>query len=97
MALTNTNTIARSLNDLGLAAWFGSSLMGAVGLNRAAAAAARPSEATAVAGQGWSAWTPFNLGAIGAHLAGGLVLTLRTRAGSPRSRGSRRPPWRGPA
>src|SRR5689334_6635776 len=57
-AMSKTNTIARSLNDLGLAAWFGGSLMGAVGLNEAGARAARPTEVTAVAGQGWSAWTP---------------------------------------
>jgi len=31
------NTVARTLHDLGLAAWFGGSLMGAVGLNGAAA------------------------------------------------------------
>lgn len=30
------NTVIRSLHDLGLAAWFGGSLMGAVGLNGAA-------------------------------------------------------------
>ena len=27
------NTLARSIHDLGLATWFGGSLMGAVGLN----------------------------------------------------------------
>ena len=27
------DTLARSLHDLGLAAWFGGSLMGAIGLN----------------------------------------------------------------
>ncbi|MCX4721910.1 hypothetical protein [Streptomyces virginiae] len=30
------NTVLRSMHDLGLAAWFGGSLMGAVGLNVAA-------------------------------------------------------------
>jgi hypothetical protein len=29
------NTLSRSLHDLGLATWFGGSLMGAVGLNGA--------------------------------------------------------------
>src|SRR5690348_16440216 len=77
--MTTTNTLARSMNDLGLAAWFGGSLMGAVGLNRSGARAARPSEVTAVAGQGWAAWTPVNLTAIAAHLGGGLVLTFANK------------------
>jgi hypothetical protein len=29
--MADDNTVARSLHDLGLAAWFGGSLMGAVG------------------------------------------------------------------
>ena len=37
--MTADNTVSRSLHDLGLATWFGGSLMGAVGLNGAAAAA----------------------------------------------------------
>jgi hypothetical protein len=36
------NTAARSLHDVGPAAWFGGSLMGAVGLNRVAGAAKEP-------------------------------------------------------
>jgi hypothetical protein len=31
--MAQDNTLARSLHDVGLAAWFGGSLMGAVGLN----------------------------------------------------------------
>ncbi|MFF2206234.1 hypothetical protein [Streptomyces sp. NPDC058145] len=34
--MSGRNTVIRSLHDLGLAAWFGGSLMGAVGLNGAA-------------------------------------------------------------
>ena len=34
-----TNTLSRSLHDVGLAAWFGGSLMGAIGLNGGAAEA----------------------------------------------------------
>ena len=33
--MAQDNTLARSLHDLGLATWFGGSLMGAVGLNGA--------------------------------------------------------------
>ena len=38
--MAQDNTVARSLHDLGLAAWFGGSLMGAVGVNGAAGAVA---------------------------------------------------------
>jgi len=35
--MSERNTVVRSLHDLGLAAWFGGSLAGAVGINGAAA------------------------------------------------------------
>jgi len=71
---------ARSLNDVGLAAWFGGSLMGAVGLNESAAREAPNAETGRVAGEGWSAWTPVNFAAIGAHLAGATALAVGNRA-----------------
>jgi hypothetical protein len=40
--VTADNTVSRSLHDLGLATWFGGSLMGAVGLNGAAADVEEP-------------------------------------------------------
>jgi len=73
--MTERNTLARSLNELGLAAWFGGSLMGAVGLNGAAAEVDPKGQRARVANAGWSRWTPVNLGAIGAHLAGAALLT----------------------
>ena len=69
------NTIARSLSEIGLAAWFGGSLMGAVGVNGAAAEVDPADQRARVANAGWSRWTPVNLAAIGAHLAGSLILT----------------------
>jgi uncharacterized membrane protein len=69
------NTVARTLHDLGLAAWFGGSLMGAVGLNGAAAAVEDPAQRLRVANSGWARWAPLNLAGIAAHLAGGAVLT----------------------
>ena len=68
------NTVSRSLHDLGLATWFGGSLMGAVGLNGAAAEAEEPKQRLRVANAGWNRWTPVNLAGIAAHLAGGAVL-----------------------
>jgi hypothetical protein len=68
------NTVSRSLHDLGLATWFGGSLMGAVGLNGAAAQVDEPKQRLRVATAGWNRWTPVNLAGIAAHLAGGAVL-----------------------
>jgi hypothetical protein len=72
---SDDNTVARSLHDLGLAAWFGGSLMGAAGVNGAAAVVEDPTQRLRVANTGWARWTPLNLAGIAAHLAGGAVLT----------------------
>jgi hypothetical protein len=72
--MTADNTVSRSLHDLGLATWFGGSLMGAVGLNGAAADVEEPKQRLRVANAGWNRWTPVNLAGIAAHLAGGAVL-----------------------
>jgi hypothetical protein len=72
--VTADSTVSRSLHDLGLATWFGGSLMGAVGLNGAAAEAEEPKQRLRVATAGWNRWTPVNLAGIAAHLAGGAVL-----------------------
>ncbi len=67
-----TNTITRSLHDVGLAAWFGGTLANAVALNAAAGATSRYSDAGAVTNAGWNNWTPVNAVAIGAHLVGSV-------------------------
>jgi hypothetical protein len=72
--VTADNTVSRSLHDLGLATWFGGSLMGAVGLNGAAADVEEPTQRLRVANAGWNRWTPVNLAGIAAHVAGGAVL-----------------------
>lgn len=38
------NTLIRSMHDLGLAAWFGGSLMGAIGLNGATRSTVAPQD-----------------------------------------------------
>jgi hypothetical protein len=73
--VSTDNTVARTLHDLGLAAWFGGSLMGATGVNGAAAVVQDPTQRLRVANTGWARWTPLNLAGIAAHLAGGAVLT----------------------
>jgi hypothetical protein len=70
----SSNTVSRSLHDLGLAAWFGGTLANAVALNAAAGEAADQSSTGRVANAGWDRWTPVNAAAIGAHLAGSAVL-----------------------
>ncbi len=75
----SSNSIVRALNDLGLAAWFGGSLMGAIGLNGAAAQVDQPGERAKVANAGWARWTPANLAAIGAYVVGSLWLTGANR------------------
>ena len=72
-----THPVVRTLHDLGLAAWTGGSLMGAVGLNGAAAAVTDPSERSRVSTAGWTRWAPVSGAALGAHLVGasGLLVT----------------------
>ncbi len=72
--MAQRNTLAHFLHDVGLAAWFGGSLMGAVGVNGAAADVDDPRQRARVANAGWNRWTPFNALAIGAHLIGGAQL-----------------------
>ncbi|WP_055596819.1 hypothetical protein [Streptomyces hirsutus] len=70
--MSERNTWIRSLHDLGLSAWFGGSLMGAVGLNGAAKEEGATDQAKArIASAGWAKWAPVNAAAIGAHLFGG--------------------------
>ncbi len=67
-----TNTLSRSLHDVGLAAWFGGTLANAVALNPASAQADTANGTGRVANTGWNKWTPVNAAAIGAHLAGSV-------------------------
>ncbi|SCE71317.1 hypothetical protein GA0070607_0665 [Micromonospora coriariae] len=70
--MSERHTALRSMHDLGLAAWFGGSLMGALGVNGAAAKISDSTQRLPVASAGWSKWTPVNAAAIGAHLAGAV-------------------------
>lgn len=72
-------TVFRSLHDVGAAAWFGGSLMGAVGVNGAAAAVREPTDRARVAAAGWGKWAPVNAVALGAHLIGGAGLLYDNR------------------
>jgi hypothetical protein len=78
---SSRNTVVRSLHDVGVAGWFGGSLMGAVALNGASKDVSDPAERAKIASSGWARWTPFAAAAIGAHLlgGGGLLLAHRDR------------------
>ena len=77
--MTFRNTVVRSLHDAGLAAWFGGSLMGAVGLNGGTATANEPRERLRLSSNGWAAWSPWQIGAVAAHTIGGVGLILANR------------------
>lgn len=81
------NSTARILHDVGLAAWFGGSLMGAIGLNGASNDVKDPTDRARVASAGWAKWAPVSAVAIGAHLLGGaeIVRVNRGRIGGQKS------------
>lgn len=83
------NTIVRGMHDIGLAAWFGGTLMGAVGLNGGTAAAKDSTERLRLSSVGWAKWAPVQLAAIVVHGIGGLGLILGNKerlAGQPEAR-----------
>lgn len=77
--MTERNTLIRSLHDLGLGAWFGGSLAGAVGFNGAAADVPDEKLRLRVANAAWARWTPVNLAGIAVHLVGGAGLLYANR------------------
>lgn len=81
------DTVARSLHDVGLASWFGGSLMGAVGLNPAVAAMDDAPQRGRVVNDGWMRWRPVGAAAIGAHVLGAVELTWANRARMRNQRG----------
>ncbi len=72
-------SVARALHDVGLGAWFGGALMGAVGLNGAANDVSDPNDRSRVAAAGWARWAPVNAAAIGVHAIGGIGLIFANR------------------
>jgi len=71
------NVIPRIAHDLGLAAWFGGSYMGAVALNGASREVDDPRQRARVVNAGWFRWAAIVPVAIGAHLSGALGLARR--------------------
>ena len=77
--MSERNTFVRSLHDLGLAAWFGGSLMGAVGLNGATSEAKDPKERLRLSSDGWARWVPWEVAAVTAHTIGGIGVIAGNR------------------
>lgn len=77
--MSQRNTVIRTLNDVGLAAWFGGSLMGVIGLNGAAEEEGGNLRTARVASNGWARWTPVNAAAIGVHLIGAAGIGVVNR------------------
>jgi hypothetical protein len=68
------------MHDVGLAAWFGGTLMGAVGLNGGTAKASDPAERLRLSSVGWAKWAPVQLAAIVVHGIGGVGLILGNKS-----------------
>lgn len=74
--MSQRNTILRSMHDLGMAAWFGGTLMGVVGLNGAAGKARDSTERLRISSIGWGRWAPVQAAAIVTHAIGGVGVIL---------------------
>ncbi len=79
MPSPQTNTVVRALHDLGVASWFGGSLMGALGVNGASKDVTDPTERAKVAASGWARWSPVAAASIAAHGGGALALLVQNR------------------
>lgn len=77
--MTLMSTAIRATHLVTNAAWFGGSLMGAVGLNSAAQRAGNSRDEAEVAGVGWEKWGPVQGGAIALHLLSGLGIVADNR------------------
>ncbi|MEX5269229.1 hypothetical protein [Kocuria sabuli] len=77
--MSDNEYLTRSIHDLTAAAWFGGSLMGAVGLNGAAAAAKDPQERTRLSNIGWKKWAPVQAAALIAHGVAGAAIIYQNK------------------
>lgn len=77
--MTLLSTTVRATHLVTNGAWFGGSLMGAVGLNAASQEPDTERERVAVSGTGWERWGPVQGAAIGLHLLSGLAILADNR------------------
>lgn len=77
--MTTYSTSVRALHLVTNAAWFGGSLMGAVGLNPAAREGDTDKERAQIADTGWQRWGRVQGAAVGLHLLSGLAIVADNR------------------
>lgn len=77
--MTFMSTAIRATHLVTNAAWFGGSLMGAVGLNPAAEQARTQRGEAEISGTGWEKWGPVQGASIGLHLLSGLGIVADNR------------------
>ncbi len=77
--MTAVSTAVRATHLVTNAAWFGGSLMGAVGLNPAARRPDTEQERVEVSGTGWERWGPVQGGSIALHVVSGLAILADNR------------------
>lgn len=77
--MTILSTTVRATHLVTNAAWFGGSLMGAVGLNPAAREGDDEAERSRIADRGWTRWGPVQGAAIGLHLLSGIAIVADNR------------------
>lgn len=73
------NHITRSVHDLTIAAWFGGSLMGSIGLNGATAQASDSTERLHLASVGWKRWAPVQFTAVIGHLVSDVGVLVQNK------------------
>lgn len=71
----DSHAIAQALHDLGGALWFGGSVAGIAGFNKAGADLPNPVDRIRVANSAWTRFGPVQWAAIAAHLAGSVQIT----------------------
>ena len=77
--IARSNVIARSLQDLGAATWFGGLLMGATATNPAVGDIDDERQRGRVMNGVWRRWWPVSAAGIAAHLVGGALVTIGNR------------------
>src|SRR5687768_12852784 len=77
--MTLLSTTVRATHLVTNAAWFGGSLMGAVGLNPASREASNQRERAEVSGTGWERWGPVQGAAVVLHVLSGVAITADNR------------------
>lgn len=77
--MTAWSTTVRATHLVTNAAWFGGSLMGAVGLNPASREGDDARERAAILDEGWRRWGPVQGAAVGLHLLSGVAILADNR------------------